>query len=197
MMRPLFLWGLALVLALGVPPVRADISASEPLAEVDGEVITAEQVEKAGGAPLMKLHEQIYNLKRQNLESMITGQLLANEAARRGISVPALLETEVTAKVGLVTEQEIDGFYHQNKAQLQGEESMVRKQIRAYLQNQKLATQQEAFLQSLRSNAKITVHLQAAAGSPHPGLGWWRADPWCGGRARDHRGILGLSMPVL
>ena len=60
MMRPLFLWSLALVQALGVSPVRAENSAaSEPLAEVDGEVITAEQVEKAGGAPLAKLHKQM------------------------------------------------------------------------------------------------------------------------------------------
>jgi protein-disulfide isomerase len=160
MMRPLFLWGLALVLALGVSPVRAEPSASELLAEVDGEAITAEQVEKAGGPQLAKLQEQIYILKRQNLEAMIAARLLAKEAARRGVSVPALLNAEVTAKVGLVTEQEIDSFYQQNTAQLKSEDATIRQQIRAHLQKQKLAAQQEAFLQSLRSNAKITVHLQ-------------------------------------
>jgi len=160
MMRLLSLGGLALVLALGVSPVRAEPSASELLAEVDGEAITAEQVEKAGGPQLAKLQEQIYILKRQNLEAMIAGRLLAKEAARRGVSVPALLNAEVTAKVGLVTEQEIDSFYQQNTAQLKSEDATIRQQIRAHLQKQKLAAQQEAFLQSLRSNAKITVHLQ-------------------------------------
>jgi hypothetical protein len=36
----------------------------------------------------------------------------AQGAAKRGLSVQALLEAEVTSKVGLVTEQEIETFYH-------------------------------------------------------------------------------------
>jgi protein-disulfide isomerase len=147
-------------MVLGVSSVRAQSRAIEPLAEVDGEMITAEQLEKAIGAPLAKLHEQIYNLKRQRLEAMIAERLLAKEAATRGTSVPALLDTEVTAKVGVVTEQEIESFYQANKDRLKGEEVKVREQIRAHLQNQRLAAQREAFLQSLRSKAKIVVHLQ-------------------------------------
>ena len=76
---------------------------------------------------------------------MITGRLLAKEAARRGVSVPALLDAEVTAKVGLVTEPEIDSFYHENKAQLKGEDAAIRKQIRAHLHNQKLAANERHF----------------------------------------------------
>jgi protein-disulfide isomerase len=134
--------------------------AADTLAEVNGEPITAEQVEKAIGAPLAKLQEQIYNLKRQKLEALIAERLLAKAASKRGISVPALLDAEVTAKIGLVTEQEIESFYQANKAQLKGEEAALREQIRAHLQNQKLAAQREAFLRSLRSKAKILVHLQ-------------------------------------
>ena len=37
----------------------------------------------------------------------------------------------------------------------------VREQIRAQLQNQKLAIQRDAFLRSLRSQAKVVVHLTA------------------------------------
>jgi protein-disulfide isomerase len=159
----LFLFLCELALALAVPLARADTSASEPLAEVNGEVITADQVEKAGGAPLAKLQEQIYSLKRQKLETLIIERLLADEAAKRGISVPALLETEVTSKVAPVTEQEIESFYQENKSQLKGEEAKIREQIRAHLQNQKFAVQRAVFLQSLQANAKITVYLQPPA----------------------------------
>ncbi|MGH7774783.1 MAG: SurA N-terminal domain-containing protein, partial [Candidatus Binatia bacterium] len=89
---------LFMVLALSVSADGA--VANDKLAEVDGEVITTEQVEKPIGASLAKLQEQIYNLKRQRLEAMITDRLLAKAAAKRGISVPALLDAEVTSKVG-------------------------------------------------------------------------------------------------
>ena len=94
------------------------------------------------------------------MEALIAERLLAREAAKRGVSVQALLDAEVTSKVGLITEQEIESFYQANKARLQGEEATVRDQIRAQLQNQKLAAQREAFLRSLRSQAKVVVHLK-------------------------------------
>ncbi len=150
-----------LLLALTLPAGAATPAKSEPLAEVDGEAITAAEVEQAIGAPLRNLEEQIYTLKRQKLEALIADRLLAREAAKRGLTVQALLDAEVTAKVGLVTEQEIETFYQANKAKLKGEEATVREQIRGYLQNQKLAAQREALVQSLRAQAKIVVHLKA------------------------------------
>jgi protein-disulfide isomerase len=133
---------------------------ADPLAEVDGVAITSEEVEKTLAPQLSKLEEQIYNLKRQRVEALINEKLLTKEAARRGVSVPALLDAEVTSKVGLVTEQEIEKFYQDNKAQLKGEESSLRDQIRSHLQNQKLATRREEFLKSLRSQAKVVVNLK-------------------------------------
>jgi protein-disulfide isomerase len=150
---------LALLTAISLPV--AVLAASEPLAEVDGEAITAEEVEKTLGAQLRKLEEQIYTLKRAKVEALIGERLLAREAARRGISVPALVDAEVTSKVGPVTEQEIEAFYRANKARFRGDEGTAREQIRTYLQNQKLAARRDAFVQSLRSNAKVVVHLKA------------------------------------
>jgi len=147
------------LLALALPV--AAHAASDALAEVDGVAITAEEIEKALGAQLSKLQEQIYTLKHQKVEALIAERLLAKEAANRGISVPALLDAEVTSKVGLVTEQEIEAFYQANKGGLQGEEAALREQIRAHLQNQKLATRREAFLKTLRARAKVVVHVKA------------------------------------
>jgi protein-disulfide isomerase len=154
---------LTVFLTLGIPLSNLAAADSDILADVDGEKITAEQVEKPIGSSLAKLQEDIYNLKRQKLEAMINDRLLVKEAARQGISVPALLDKEVTSKVGLVTEQEIDSFYEANKARIQGEKGQVREQIRNYLQNQKLTTQREKFLQSLRAKANVVVHLQPPA----------------------------------
>jgi hypothetical protein len=145
----------ALTLLLAQTP-----AVSEPLAELDGEAITAEEVEKAIAAQLSKLEEQIYDLKRQKLEALIAERLLAREAAKRGMTVQALLDAEVTTKVALVTEPEIETFYQANKAQLKGDEATVREQIRSYLQKQKPAARREAVVQALRSQATVVVHLQ-------------------------------------
>jgi len=149
------------LVTVGLPAGAQAPAPGEPLAEVDGVAITTEEVETALAAQLTKLEEQIYQMKRQKVEALINERLLAREAAKRGISVPALLDAEVTSKVGLVTEQEIEQFYQANKGRLQGDEGQVREQIRAHLQNQKLQATREAFLRSLRSQAKVVVHLKA------------------------------------
>src|SRR5207237_672042 len=83
------------------------------------------------------------------------------EAAKRGMSVAALLDAEVTSKVGLITEQEIETFFQANKARLSGDEAAIRENIRALLQQQKLAVRRQRFVESLRSQSKVVVHLQA------------------------------------
>jgi protein-disulfide isomerase len=152
------LWTLLLLVGLGFP--LAAQAAGDAVAEVDGVAISSEEVDKPLASQLSKLQEQIYILKRQRVETLINEKLLAKEATKRGVSVPALLDAEVTSKVGLVTEQEIEKFYQENKAQIKGEESSVREQIRSHLQNQKLITKRQEFLNSLRSQAKIVVHLK-------------------------------------
>jgi protein-disulfide isomerase len=149
-----------LTLTLGTPGVWAqNPTATDPLAEVNGDAITVKDVEQAAGARLSQLEEQIYELKRRELDALIADRLFAQEAARRNITVPALLDAEITAKVGLVTEQEIETFYRANKARVRGDEASARQQIRAHLQQQKLFARRDAFVASLRSQAKIVTRL--------------------------------------
>jgi protein-disulfide isomerase len=153
------LWTLLLLAGLGVSFTAH--AADEPLAVVDGVAIGSEEVEKSLAGQLSKLEEQIYNLKRQKLDALINEKLLEKEAAKRKLTMPALLDAEVTSKISLVTEQEIEKFYQENKAQVKGEQTEVREKIRSYLQNQKLAAKREEFLRSLRGQAKVVVNLKA------------------------------------
>jgi protein-disulfide isomerase len=131
------------------------------LAEVNGEAITAAELDRNLGTKVSKLEEQIYTLRRDELESLIAQRLLAQEASKRGTSVPALVDAEVTAKVGLVTEQEIEAFYQANKARMRaGDEAGARENIRAYLQQQKLLARRKEFVDTLRTRSKVVVRLQ-------------------------------------
>jgi protein-disulfide isomerase len=153
--------GSVLIVTLGILPAVAESAVNEPIADVNGEAITATELERNLGAKLSKLEEQIYSLKRDELENLIAQRLLAQEAARRKMSVSALVDQEVTAKVGLVTEQEIEAFYQANKARLRGDEASVRENLRAYLQQQKLFGRRQEFVQFLRAKSNVVVRLQA------------------------------------
>src|ERR1041385_8257798 len=118
-----------LLLGFGFPAIAH--AASDPLADVDGVAITSEEVEKPLASQLSRLEEQIYNLKRQKLDALINDKLLDKEAAKRKLTVPQLIDAEVTSKVTLVTEQEIEKFYQDNKAQIKGDDPQMREKIRA------------------------------------------------------------------
>ena len=109
----------ALLLAV-VAGARAQAAPAEPLAEVNGVPITAKDVERSLGAKLSQLEEQIYTLKRNEVDALVAQRLLAQEAAKRGVSVAALLDDEVTSKVALVTEKEIDDYYKAYSAAFDG-----------------------------------------------------------------------------
>ena len=96
------------------------------MAEVNGVPITATEVESPIATQLNKLEEQIYQLTRQRVDALINERLLAGEAAKRKIAVSALLDTEVNAKVDLVSEQEIERAYEANKTKLKGEEAQIK-----------------------------------------------------------------------
>src|SRR5438128_7028564 len=161
MINKRLLSALVLVIALSCPDAARTAPASEPLAEVNGEVITAEEIEQALGAQLRRLEQQIYDMKRQKLEAVIGERLLAREAAKQSLSVQALLDAEVAAKAGTVADEEVETFYQANKARLKGDEAEARERIRAHFQSQKLVARRQAYLQSLRSQATMVIRLQA------------------------------------
>jgi protein-disulfide isomerase len=99
--------------------------------------------------------------------------LLATEASKRGLSVPALLEAEVSTKLSPVTEQEIETYYQANKAKYPGDN--YRQTIQSQLANQRRGARQQAFVQALRAQANIVIKLKpppvyranvSAAGAP-------------------------------
>ena len=79
---------------------------------------------------LSKLEEQAYELKKQQVEDLIAAKLLAAEAARRGTTVEALVQQEVTAHVAPVTDSEIAAFVAANRSRIPGDPAQFTGQIR-------------------------------------------------------------------
>jgi protein-disulfide isomerase len=150
--------------AKSAPPAQggtaqASAGSDQVLATVEGEPITAAEVRKALGQNLSKLEEQAYELKKQQVEELIAQKLLATEAARRGTTVDALVQQEITAHVAPVTESDITAFVAANRNRIPGDPAQFTTQIRNYLGGQRSAAQRQAFVSALRAKSRVEMHL--------------------------------------
>jgi len=133
---------------------------SDIVAVVAGEPISAAAVEEALGHRLAKLEEQAYELRRQQLDEMIAERLLEAEAKRRDLSVEALLEQEVAARVEPVTDADVDAFISENRSRLPADPGALKPRIQAFLAAQKEAARRTEFVEGLKAAAKVDVRLK-------------------------------------
>ena len=141
-------------------PLRAE-EQKGILATVAGRNITEADIADKIEAQLVRINTQIYDVKKQAVDALITDYLLEQEAKKRGLSREQLLQQEVNAKVGPVSDAEIEQVYNANKARL-GDKPLAefKPQIEQQLQGSKLQQQQQAFVQSLRKVAAVKVLLK-------------------------------------
>jgi len=141
-------------------PLRAE-EQNGILATVAGRNITEADVAARIEAQMVRINNQIYTVKKQAVDALITDYLLEQEAKKRGLSREQLLQQEVNAKVGPVSDAEIEQVYNANKARL-GDKPLAefKPQIEQQLQGVKLQQQQQAFVQSLRKVAAVKVLLK-------------------------------------
>ncbi|HCU23437.1 MAG TPA: hypothetical protein DF383_00330, partial [Deltaproteobacteria bacterium] len=146
------------------------------VAEVDGEKITYEDLDKVIGSQLIQLQSQAYEIKSQGIDAIVEKKLFEKEAKKRGISVEELLKVEVLGKIGDISDQEVAAIYNQNKAQFAGHSlEELSPAIKQQLRARQAASRRQSFLDSLKAQAKITVllkpfRIEVGAGSA-PGLG--------------------------
>jgi len=133
--------------------------AGDTAARVNGVTILAGEVDAKLGNNLAELQEQIYALRQKQLEAMIDQALLEGEAAKRGVTLAALVQTEITAKVIPATATDAAKFYAENKARIQGDLASRQEQIQSLLTAQRLEDRQQEFVTTLRAGAKIETFL--------------------------------------
>jgi len=133
----------------------------ETLAVVLGTPITREAVEARAKGDLARLRQMDYEARRQALDALIADELLKKEAARRTLSVEALVEAEVVAKTAPVTAAEVDTQFAAMRARLgQRPEAEGRKLVEQNLAQQRRAERRAAYLKELRTKAGVRTSLE-------------------------------------
>jgi protein-disulfide isomerase len=142
-------------------PAAATPGASDTVAVIDGVPVTRAALDEAVAPQIAKLDEQAYDIRRQQLETIIADRLIAAEAKRRGMTAEALIAQEVTGKVAPVTSEDVDKFIAANRSRMRADPSAVLPQIRAYIENQRRTERHDAFLTELKGKSKVDVLLKA------------------------------------
>lgn len=146
-----------------------------PVAEVGGQPITLAELETFAADELGALDRQRHQLLEQSLDRLIDQKLIEREAEQRKLSLAELVESEITAKLAPVTDQEIDSWYTANQARVRQPKEQVADQIRSYLEHQRSQEAQQELVGTLRGKHAVKIHLEPlrlpieAAGSPAKG----------------------------
>ena len=140
------------------PPANA-ADRARLFATVNGQRITSADIEDSLLPLVAAVQQQVYALRRRDLEMKINDLLLEREAQKRGVTARAVLDAEVGSKVPVVNETQALAFYNENKERINGEFAQIKYQIIEYLQQQERDKLNAAFADRLRQGAGVQVFL--------------------------------------
>jgi protein-disulfide isomerase len=147
------------VLVTEVAPPANQADRARVLATIKGEPITSADIENSLLPMIFDVQEQVYKLRKDELELTINDTLLTQEAQKRNITANALLEAEVKPKP--VTDQQTQTFYEQNKERVSGDFAQTKDALKQYLEQIELRQAERAYVEKLRAVATIQVFLIA------------------------------------
>src|SRR3954468_14056222 len=76
----------------------ADVPPDTVVATINGQKITAKELDEKISSQLAQIDEQKHNARKQGLENMINERLVQDEAKKRGMTEEALIKSEVEDK---------------------------------------------------------------------------------------------------
>src|SRR5262249_23434782 len=131
-------------------------------ATIGDEVISMAELERSAATELAGLEQQRQRLLDQKLNQLIGERLIAREAKKRGITVEAVWNEEVRAKVPPVPDSDVKDFIDQNRRRIPpGPEAEIKAKVAEFLQRQQINQRRDAFVSGLRAQTPVQVHLKA------------------------------------
>ena len=144
---------------LSVTPPRTETDLSRVFAIVNGEEITSRRIEDGLKSVIYLVQQQVYNIRKQDLDLKVNDLLLEQEAKRLGTTPKSLIDQYVRLRLPIITDDHARAYYEQHKAQLNGEfkdlQFRIMQQLLA-LEERKLAL---AYAEELRKGAAVQIYL--------------------------------------
>ncbi|MGH9907934.1 MAG: thioredoxin domain-containing protein [Pyrinomonadaceae bacterium] len=142
---------------MGVDIRTPNLNPAAVLATVAGKPITAEVVLERLKPVLHQLQLETYHLQKEAVDRTINDLLLIGDANRRNIAPEDIVRVEVSEKVRAPAEADVEKFYLENKANINGDLNSVRNHIASYLQEQERRRLETAMAERLRKGADVRL----------------------------------------
>lgn len=157
-------------------------SADNPVvATVGAHKIDQQQVDK--GVLRNLGASQLYDLRKQSLDSIVDDYAISDAAKKAGLSPGQYMDRELRAGAGKVTEAEARKFYEQHKEQIQKQAAgrsydQIKGLLVAALQRQQDQQKRQDLIAKLRSDDQVRITLAA----PRVNVAGTQGHPWTGGK---------------
>lgn len=142
-----------------VTPPTSEAELARVFANVNGVNITSSDIETSLLPLIFQVQQQVYALRKRDLDLRINDILLEQEAKRLGTTAQALIDQHVNTTVPIVTEDQARAYYNANKAQLNRDFSAVKAMIMQYLIEQEKQKGLWAYAEQLRKEAAVQIYL--------------------------------------
>ena len=142
-----------------ITPPTNEAELGRVLANVNGVNITSSDIETSLLPLIFQVQQQVYVLRKRDLDLRINELLLEQEAKRLGTTQQALINQHVNAKVAIPTEDQARAVYNANKAQLNGDFSDLKAMIMQYLIGQEQRKMLSEYAEQLRKESAVQVYL--------------------------------------
>jgi protein-disulfide isomerase len=153
------LFSVLLIPVLCTAQSNASTRKSDPIATVDGQAITEDDLAPLVQGQLRPLRDQEYQIKKKALENLISQKVLDAEAKKKGLTADKLLEQEVDSKMPEPSDVEINAVYAVQKDQINRPLEEVKPQLQQNLKRAKIQIARQEYSARLREQAKVAVLL--------------------------------------
>ncbi|HKU75322.1 MAG TPA: hypothetical protein VJR02_15535 [Pyrinomonadaceae bacterium] len=146
---------------LPVTPPENEADLARVFATVNGVSITSQDVERELLPLIFIIQQEVYKLRKRDLDVRINDLLLDQEAKRLGTTPQALLDLQVKTRVPIVSEEQARAYYDEQKDQFSGKFSAHKFRIMQLLQAQEAQKWFTSYADELRKAAAVQVYLTA------------------------------------
>lgn len=140
---------------MGVDINTPNLNDEAVVATIGGQPLKAALLNERLKPVVYNMKLEAYNLTRQHAEEIVNNLLLLEEAKRRQVGPEQIVRTEVSDKVRPPTPAEVENFYNENKARINGDLNTLRNQIANYLQERERQRLEQDLSARLRKTAEI------------------------------------------
>jgi hypothetical protein len=144
-----------------VMPPANEADLARVFATVNGVNITSEDIEKELLPLISMVQQEVYKIRKRDVDIRINDLLLEQEAKRLGTTPKALIDFNVRTKAHIVSEDQARAYYKEQKANFKGKFSEHKLQIMQFLQGQESEKSLAAYAEELRKGAAVQVYLTA------------------------------------